>query len=71
MLIEELLATRNLSGFLNCINKMMEICTEEHLTVYADVLTKLINLGLSDESKLSNVMLLININYNKIKLENK
>jgi hypothetical protein len=71
MLIEELLATRNLSGFLNCINKMMEICTEEHLTAYADTLTKLMNLGLSDENKLSNLMLFISINYNKIKLENK
>ena len=71
VLVEELLSTKNLSGLLISINKMIEICDAENLQDNAKVLDKLMALCMSDESKLSNVILLIKFNFHKISLNNK
>jgi hypothetical protein len=71
VLVEELLSTKNLNGFLKVIDEMMEICDAENLQDNAKILDKLMTLCMSDESKLSNVILVIKFNFHKISLNNK
>jgi len=71
VLIDKLLSVTNETSFLKATTEMMDICLEENLPQHVEMLKKLTNLVLSDESKLSTVMLLIKFNFQLIQSENK
>ncbi len=70
-LVEKLLSSENINTFLKQITEMMKICESEKLISHSTILNNLLQLAISDETKLSNLLLLIKFNFYKINLEKK
>jgi hypothetical protein len=70
-LVEKLLTSTNWNNFLKTITEMKAVCDAENLQENGEVLDKLMGLCISDESKLSNVILLVKFNFHTISLKEK
>lgn len=65
-LVDDILTTTNMSGFQKNMSEAMQICVEQKLPQHADVLQKLMNLALSDETKLSDLIFFIKFHFHLI-----
>jgi len=68
-LIDDILTTTNMSGFQKNMAEIMRVCSEQKLPQYVEVFTKFMNLAISDETKLADLIHFLSFHFHIIEMK--